>query len=67
MEAGHKAVAEIRAEGIDAGTSEVFALDVGSLVSVRSFAEKVLDNCPRINLLLNNGKVFVTQMYYLHE
>jgi NAD(P)-dependent dehydrogenase (short-subunit alcohol dehydrogenase family) len=56
MSAGEKMVEELRAAGITTGTTQVFELDVGSLASVRKFAQQVLEACPRIHLLYNNGE-----------
>lgn len=54
--AGQKAVEDVRKAGVESGTAEVLELDVASLASIRAFAQQVLDKCPRINLLINNGE-----------
>lgn len=45
----------IRNGGITTGSCKVFELDLKSLKSVRRFAENVLREAPRIDLLINNG------------
>lgn len=58
--AGESAIAALRASGVTKGTVECFQLDTASLVSVRSFAKKVLSAHPIVHILVNNaGIMFV--------
>ena len=56
---GHAAVDAIKAE-IPAADVEVRRLDLGSLASVRQFAEGVMGEHPAIDILLNNAGIMAT-------
>lgn len=56
VETGEKVAESIRSCGITNGEVSCFMLDVGSFNSIKTFAELVLKNLPRIDLLVNNGK-----------
>lgn len=54
------AIAELRARLVpthDASLLEFRALDLASLESIRAFAEGLLEDCPRLDLLINNAGV----------
>jgi NAD(P)-dependent dehydrogenase (short-subunit alcohol dehydrogenase family) len=53
-----KAVADIRAEGIE-GCVEPAIVDLASLASVRFFSSKFLEDYSRINMLINNASVMM--------
>ncbi len=55
---GEAARAEIEAATGGRGRLEVRALDLGSLDSVRAFAEKANADLPRIDVLINNAGIF---------
>ncbi|XP_021945384.1 short-chain dehydrogenase TIC 32, chloroplastic isoform X2 [Folsomia candida] len=55
--AGEEVMTSIRNGGITTGSCKVFELDLKSLKSVRRFAENVLREAPRIDLLINNAGV----------
>lgn len=55
-EKGHRAVAEITAEQPDAAL-EVRRLDLADLESVRTFADRLHDDHPRVDVLVNNAGV----------
>lgn len=53
------ALAPLRQEGLR-GSIEVFALDLGSLESVRSAAAWILERAPRLDALVNNAGIMNT-------
>lgn len=55
MDAGLKAIKEIRLEGVKTGRAKCFHLDLKSLKSVRKFSQNVSKEADRIDLLINNG------------
>lgn len=58
--AGEKTIEMIRSCGVDSGSAEVVPLDLMSLKSVHSFAQKVLDKHRYVHYLVNNaGIMFV--------
>jgi len=55
ISAGESAIAEIRKGGVDTGSSVVFECDTSSIESTKKFAERVLQSCPKVHILINNG------------
>lgn len=56
---GDEAVAEIRRTG-GSDQVEVVVFDLGDLASVRAGAAELLDGCPRIDVLINNAGLVLT-------
>jgi NAD(P)-dependent dehydrogenase (short-subunit alcohol dehydrogenase family) len=59
-ERGAAAVAGIAAEG-GAGPVELVVFDLGDLSSVREGAQQLLETCPRIDVLINNAGVVLSE------
>lgn len=58
VSAGEKLESLARQDGITTGSVEVHSLDVGSLESVKKFGKIITEKYPKINVLINNGKIF---------
>lgn len=61
--AGEDAILKIRQDGIKCGKTLVLPLDLTSLHSVRKFADKVLQEARRIDILINNGIIMIMITY----
>ncbi|KAF7995071.1 hypothetical protein HCN44_004543 [Aphidius gifuensis] len=60
IEAGEKAVKNIRELGVIKGKARIYKLDNSSLKSVREFVDKVKQEYEKINILINNAGVMFT-------
>lgn len=58
-ERGEALVREIEAAG--KGNARFYAADLGSLAEVRSFASAILQDYPRVNVLVNNAGIWLTR------
>jgi short-subunit dehydrogenase len=47
----------IRRKGVTTGTAEAMSLDLGSLNSIKEFANKVMNKDVTITVLINNGEL----------
>ena len=59
-ERGKQAVADIKARS-GSDTVDLAVFDLGSLASTRAGAAELLDRCPRIDVLVNNAGVVLTE------
>ncbi|XP_059483326.1 retinol dehydrogenase 12-like [Neocloeon triangulifer] len=59
VSAGEKVVEEIRKSGVETGTTKVFECDTSTLDSTRNFAQKVLNSCPKVHILINNAGIML--------
>ncbi|KAK1750101.1 hypothetical protein QBC47DRAFT_439190 [Echria macrotheca] len=57
LEAGNKAKARIEAATGKTGVAEVWHLDLGDYPSVKAFAQKVIDELPRVDAIIQNAAV----------
>lgn len=62
IEAGEKAVENIRESGVIKGKAIIYKLDNSSLKSVREFADNVKQDYKKINILINNGMDFFSSI-----
>ena len=59
ISAGNQLISRLRAQGVTTGTAEIIPLDLMSLNSVKEFAAQVNAKCDKVNLLINNGVLFI--------
>ncbi|KAG8225206.1 hypothetical protein J437_LFUL009051 [Ladona fulva] len=59
VSAGEEAVKKIREEGIEGGNVKIHQLDMESMASVKKFASKVVEEYPKVHVLINNAGIML--------